>query len=696
MKRIRVSIICILFFFLLHAVYAQSNLGFEKGNFTDWTGYTWIHSTDVTSINTSPVQGIVSRRHTIITDTTAYDANTGFKLRMVPKGYKYSVRLGDEIRSGDTSPRCWQQSLRYTMTVDSSNALLIFKYACVLEYATNHTEKVEARFKLTLYDKDGNEIPDCSNYDVYASNSYVKGFNIFMPASVPGGRTAPVNWRDWTTVGANLIKYLGQKITIDFMATDCTGRFHYGYAYFVADCQPLNITVKYCAKDSVASLTAPQGFETYKWTSQSGSKLDSVQILKVATPVEGEIYTSTMVSATGCTVSLNSTINKYVPKADFSAYMVDCKNNTVQFTNLSATNRGALQYKWIFEDSVTSLQKNPRYKFKTSGLHPMKLIVRNPPSSCVDTIKKVVESFSPPLVGISGDSTYCPGQSTYLKAYGAYRYDWNTGSKADSIKISDPGGKFWLLGHSSTGCVSDTIYRTVYEEPDWEFIAQSDTTLCTGDTTMLSITGPAKYLWNTGDTVNSILVNKPGTYHVVAVNKRGCKKQQTFEVREYPIPSVDFTSSPVTINSKNNLLNCIASYQDGVNFLWNMGDGTYEAGWSITHDYTINNNVLQYNIKLTATSDFGCIDSASAVVKVVPFIPNVFSPNGDGINDIFMAGLDLRIFDRNGLLLYRGTEGWDGKYQGNFVDPDTYFYTIQYSYDDKQVEIRKGYLTLIR
>lgn len=696
MKWIRFTFLFFICVLVKTQLFSQENLGFEQGNFNGWTGYTWRHSTDVTSINTQPVAGFVTRRHTIISDTTAYDANTGNKLRKVPPGYKYSVKLGDEINASDASPRCWQQSLRYNLTVDSSNALLIFKFALVLQYAANHTEKVEARFRLTLYDKNGNEIPDCSNYDVYASNQYVKGFNLYTPTSSSGGILTPVNWRDWTTVGANLIKYIGQTITIEFMATDCTGRFHYGYAYFVADCQPLNITVKYCASDSVATLTGPSGFESYKWRDKSNVLKDSLQILKLPAPHEGDTYSCTMVSATGCTVALNSTIAKFVPKADFSSYMIDCKSNIVQFNNLSGTSRGSLQYKWIFEDSITTAQKNPRYRFKTSGLHPMMLIVRNPPSTCVDTIKKVVESFSPPLVGISGDSTYCPGEGTKLNAYGAYRYEWSNGSKENSLNISSPGGKYWLLGYSSTGCVSDTIYKTVTGEPDWNFVADSDTTLCTGDTVALKVSGAVKYKWNTGDTLNNILASVPGVYSVTGANKRGCEKYFSFNVNEYPIPVADFTFSPATVNSKYNELSGIAPYQDGVDFLWDMGDGLYESGTSITHKYDITNQILRYKVRLTAKSQYDCVDTISKVIDVVPFVPNVFSPNGDGVNDLFMAGIELQVFDRNGFLLYQGKDGWDGKYQGRLLDPDTYFYIISYSYDDQQIHTKKGYITLLR
>lgn len=227
-----------------------TNLNFERGNFTNWVGYTWRQSVMVPSINSNKVQGFVSRRHTIMSDTSAYDANTGYALRKIPSGYKYSARLGDEIISSDGSPRCWEQSLRYTMAIDSSNTLLILKFALVLQYASDHNAINEPRFRLTLYDSQGNILPDCANYDVYSSNKYVKGFKSYTPA----GARDPVQWRDWTTVGVNLLEYLGQTITVEFMSADCLQRYHYGYAYFIAECHPLYITVKYCQADTPAAI----------------------------------------------------------------------------------------------------------------------------------------------------------------------------------------------------------------------------------------------------------------------------------------------------------------------------------------------------------------------------------------------------------------------------------------------------------
>jgi gliding motility-associated-like protein len=686
------------------------NLGFELGNFTNWIGYTWRYSVapDATWINTNPAPGLVSRRHTIMSDTSAYDANTGYALRKIPKGYKYSAKIGDELISSDRSPRCWDQSLRYTMTIDSSNCLLIFKFALVLQYAVTHTEINEPRFRLTLYDSHGNVLPDCSNYDVYASNRYVKGFKTYTPP----GSNVPVQWRDWTTVGANLMKYIGQTITIEFMSADCREHFHYGYAYFLAECHPFYISVKFCEADTVATLTAPAGFERYKWTSSNGATLDTVRIINLKVVDQKTSYSCTMTSATGCVVSLQTRILRYIPKADFGSFMLDCNSNTVQFMNHSTTTNGALSYNWIFGDGNTSALRSPPYTFSTSGMHTVTLLLNNPPSTCSDTLTKDIESFSPPLVGINGDSTYCPGLSTTLTAYGAYEYTWSNGSKAAVAEISSPGGIYWMLGRSSTGCVSDTMYKTIIEDPDWPFIIKGDTVICGNKSVTLSASGALSYLWNrkvllstTGEdnflwskgiTDDTIAVSSPGTYIVTGSNARGCEKSATFKVAGYSLPAVGFSLSPDALDRKHTTLTVTIPGEPGASYGWKMGDGSFETGSTINHNYTISDTTLYYLVRLNAISSHGCIDSSSKYIDVIPFIPNVFSPNGDGINDIFKEGFKVEIVDRNGMQIYKGNNGWDGRQNGRIADPDTYFYLVYYKDSGEKLHTRKGYVTLIR
>ena len=165
---------------------------------------------------------------------------------------------------------------------------------------------------------------------------------------------------------------------------------------------------------------------------------------------------------------------------------------------------------------------------------------------------------------------------------------------------------------------------------------------------------------------------------------------------EDPLPGVDFTISGSTLDSRHNQLTCSLPAQTDVQYVWNMGDGLTETGSTIQHAYNISKPVLEYLISLTATNKNGCVNSASTIIDVVPFVPNVFSPNGDGINDVFMPDTDLQVFDRNGLSLYKGTAGWDGTYNGRLIDTDTYFYLIYYIDRNQQMHTKKGYITLVR
>jgi gliding motility-associated-like protein len=694
MKKVKSYLICWLAALSLwNPLYAQdsncTNLNFELGDFTNWEGYTWVYSTLDTSKNTPKVKGIITPRQTIMTDISARDENTGYELKKIPPGYKYSARLGIESNSA-TYFRCLEQSLRYTMYIDSGNALLVVKFALVLEYATDHAATNEPRFRFTLFNYAGDTIPDCSNYDVYSSNNNVKGFQEFTTLR------GMVQWRDWTTVGINLSKYIGQTIVIEFMTADCTKAYHYGYAYFVADCHPLTIDVINCANDTIAKLKAPEGFESYRWMNRNGTIIDTKQFHMVVNPQADSSLSCTMTSATGCAVTLQSALAKYIPKADFSSYIIDCNSNTVHFTNLSTKTLGTLLYKWDFENGFTFKVKNPQFTFAASGLHLVRLVLKNPPSTCVDTIIKEVESFSAPLVGIAGDSTYCPGQNMFLKAYGAIDYTWSNGLKTDSIQVSVPGGKYWLIGRSSSGCVSDTNYITVVEEPDWEFLTSGDTTLCGTDSSVLTVSGAANYIWSTSDISNSITVKTSRIYTVTGSNRRGCKKSKTFNVVEYSLPFVDFSISDSVLDKWHNQIICNIPAQTDVQYLWNLGDGSTETGSTIQHSYNISYSKLSYTISLLATIKNSCVDSVSRIIDVIPFVPNVFSPNGDRINDVFMSGLEIQVYDRNGLLLYKGTAGWDGTYNGQRVDEDTYFYMIGYTDRKQQKHNKKGYFTLVR
>jgi gliding motility-associated-like protein len=675
------------------------NLGFEQGNFNGWKGYTWTYSTN----NTEPIEGFVDGRHLIITESYL-DTNTGNLLKTIRDGYTFSARLGQPKVRAETNTAPWNenQSLRYTMTVDKNSTLLLLKFALVLQFASDHNYDNEPRFCLTVYNKNGDTIPDCANWDVYASNTNDHDFQINNYTY----NGIPVQWRDWKTVGVDLSKYIDSTITIEFRTADCTLGRHFGYAYFVADCQPMEIKMKYCTNDQYAQLTAPDGFEKYEWTDGYGNHIDTIREVFIENPTENSVYQCKMVSATGCEVSVQTTISKYTVAANFGSKMIDCISNIVRIYDSSFCSRGAKKYYWKFDDSENpadsiSTQTNPSHQFDSSGIHTVKLRVWSTESGCVDTLTKTVESFFPPMIGPQRDTTYCPGLTVTLKAYGAFEYVWYNSTFSDSVNgkhyiIGVPGGKIWLIGRSSTGC-ADTNEVNVSEEPDWDFLTTGDSVLCLGDTIPLSVSGGVGYLWSTGDTNNSILISQKGDYSCVGWNLRGCKKSNLFPINQFPLPNAEFSPDPPTLSEKNTVITCNQDLiEDDVLYSWDFGDSTSATGSSPQHRFDISNGMLGYTITLKATDKYNCVNTTSENIDVIPFIPNVFSPNGDNVNQLFMPRIDLTVFDRNGTKIYSGTDGWDGTFHGKQVDQDTYFYSIYYYDRYNQKHNKKGFVTVVR
>ncbi|NSW46379.1 MAG: gliding motility-associated C-terminal domain-containing protein [Bacteroidales bacterium] len=145
-----------------------------------------------------------------------------------------------------------------------------------------------------------------------------------------------------------------------------------------------------------------------------------------------------------------------------------------------------------------------------------------------------------------------------------------------------------------------------------------------------------------------------------------------------------------------------------MHFYWSFGDGTYSNLAEPEHSYQ---NSGSYQVKLTLTSSHGCRDSITkSYIVTIPQnfaeIPNIFSPNNDGINDYFqptyydMQTIECSIFSRNGELIYEWKEidgKWDGKIRNSnqIASPGTYYYILKgITKKGKQV-LHKGMVQLV-
>jgi gliding motility-associated-like protein len=250
------------------------------------------------------------------------------------------------------------------------------------------------------------------------------------------------------------------------------------------------------------------------------------------------------------------------------------------------------------------------------------------------------------------------------------------------------------------------LFTSLPNFPDYIFARSSmaDTTkiiLCNGSSLTLSAVGQGTdFLWSNGATTASIEVDTPGTYSVLT--QGFCGTQTTvFEVK-LPAQFSGFETAPFMDTCGSFPLTLRAMYEPGITLQW--PDGSSLDSFAI-------NDFGEYI--LTYTNDCGQFQDTFEfrepfVSCCKPFMPNAFTPNGDGANDTFLPGLpgctvefaELQVWSRWGERIFsssQATDRWDGNTpQGLPAPSDVYVYRFRYRVKGQQEQIESGEVTLLR
>lgn len=306
-----------------------------------------------------------------------------------------------------------------------------------------------------------------------------------------------------------------------------------------------------------------------------------------------------------------------------------------------------------------------------------------------------------------GPTTLCPNTLVTLTATGADAYLWSTGDTTDAVVVN-VAGLVSVTGFSA--CGQQTVSITISEGtlPVVTIDPPGPVLICAGQNVTLTASGADSYSWDNGQQTATITVDQPGVFNVTGTNACGQDTAQVL-VQQVALQAA-FTAVPLSGPAPLDVTFTNTSTPGGASSSWSFGDGGSGNQTSPVYTYQ---DPGSWEVLLTVSQD-GCTSTATATITVTTraaeesslYIPNVFSPNGDGVNDIFLPrsqGLsryEVRIYNRYGELvcqLRRTGEWWDGRtFAGEPVTEGTYFYVAEAVGEDEVDHSQRGTLTLVR
>ncbi len=441
------------------------------------------------------------------------------------------------------------------------------------------------------------------------------------------------------------------------------------------------------------------GASTYTWSPATGLS-SSTGSSVTANPATSSSYTVTGTGGNGC---MNTTVVSVVvnplPILTVNSPGI-CPGATATLTA-----NGATTYTWNTTQTGNTISVSPAAATNYT-------VVGTDVNGCMNFTVASVTINPLPNITVNSPAT-CQGTNTTLTAGGGVSYSWSTSQSGTSITVPGTAASYTVTGTDANGCTNTALANVIILPLP---VAQTVTgmqVICEGQSTTLAISpgGTYTYTWSgpSGNLGNAATAtaNQTGVYTVTTSNACG-SVTSTFSLT-ISLPEAAFTpnpgggQAPVTITYSNTSTGVqLANY-------WNFANGDTSHQLNPTETYTAAGS---YAAVLIVTDMYGCMDTASysIVVSDVPsvvIIPNVFSPNGDNINDVFsitaagITSFNCKVYDRWGLALYEWSNlngGWDGKNASNgiAVSDGTYYFLITYV-DSKNKTVNKpGFLQLVK
>jgi trimeric autotransporter adhesin len=411
-------------------------------------------------------------------------------------------------------------------------------------------------------------------------------------------------------------------------------------------------------------------------------------------------YTKTLINAVGCDsiATLNLIVN--IPTSSTTNASI-CQGGSYLFNGTSYNTAGTYSKTVINAagcDSIATL--NLKVKISTSSSNNVSICQGEKylfnGTTCLVTgtyVAYLINSVGCDSIATLHLTVNVPTSSTIessiseedIKMFGGYKFNGT---------VYHQVGTYTVKLVNVVGC--DSVTTLILK-------ARAQTTQATQVTVCSS---ELPYLWNgtsynvtgifTKTLKNSLGVDSIATLDMTVLNSTSSVTKATVcSGNTYYFNGSSYSKAGAYVAKLNNSAGCdsIATLELAVDTVYN----TSQTVQLFTGEkFTVNGHVYDQAGTYTdvVTSANNCESTTITEITMVD-LPNAFTPNGDGVNDEFMKDWHVQIYNRNGILLFEGYDGWDGKYNGKPVTKDTYFFILYYLHDAK-TKTKEGYVMLIR
>jgi gliding motility-associated-like protein len=413
------------------------------------------------------------------------------------------------------------------------------------------------------------------------------------------------------------------------------------------------------------------------------------------------------------------------PIGKISGDTAGCVPASMQFNGLLMnSDTSVLHWQWNFgNNSTSSIQHPSAIMYSTASSYDVRLTVTNS-SNCTDTSYWPVVIYPLPVVDAGPDKIICRYQPIGLQATGGATYNWwptpTLSCNICDAPIAHPDSTilYHLQAQNVFGCAaSDSVLITVNQP--FKIETGKGDTLCKGDSYTMTVSGAEYYTWmpslGLDDMHSSHPRARPDTtvlYSVIGRDNQSCFADTGYvRVTVYPYPLVNAGPDQTVIGGTSVTLKPVLS-PDVQQIKW-LPD-KWLSCYNCAEPVASPKESTRYTVMVSNEGGYLARSEVSIFVVCAEgnlYLPNTFSPNGDGLNDVFYprgkgiyAIRNFRVFDRWGELVFSQanfqvndiSKGWDGTYHGKLASQDVYVYTVDVICENNFVFSYKGNVALIR